>query len=370
MPLRGADPNLRQTIHQLLSLDYPNYELRIVVDSVQDPAWKLVEETLHTTKAKNVGASSIRSRRTTCGLQCCALSEAVTDLPIGTSVIVTVDGDVQVHPQLLKLLVEPMLDPHVGLTFGNRWFIPSDTQVGSWVRYIWNAAAVVPMYFHGIPWGGCCAIRRDALNQTSLTSVWQRAIVHDAPIKSQLARIGMQVRFVPALMIPISESCSMRFAHDFIKRQMLWTRLYHPNYGPVVAHAMASAAALLAVASLFLAACLVGDWVACLIALGSLLGYLACACISLMILDGGVRHVMVQSGQADARMRQPPWLKLPWLVIITQLVYTSAVIRATFARQVSWRGIKYAIKGPFEIERLNDVGFIQNEAQEVRQESL
>src|SRR5260370_1328737 len=38
LPLRGTDPHLRQGLHQLLTQDYPNYALHIVVDSPDDPA--------------------------------------------------------------------------------------------------------------------------------------------------------------------------------------------------------------------------------------------------------------------------------------------------------------------------------------------
>ncbi|MGL5077359.1 MAG: glycosyltransferase family 2 protein, partial [Waterburya sp.] len=39
--LRGADPFLSQCLQALFKQNYPNYELRIIVDSIQDPAWEI-----------------------------------------------------------------------------------------------------------------------------------------------------------------------------------------------------------------------------------------------------------------------------------------------------------------------------------------
>ena len=37
--LRGTDPFLEDCLRAVLNQDYPQYEIRIVVDSRQDPAW-------------------------------------------------------------------------------------------------------------------------------------------------------------------------------------------------------------------------------------------------------------------------------------------------------------------------------------------
>src|SRR5581483_260675 len=46
LPLRGVDPSLRDCLRGLLSQDYPHYSLRIVIDSLGDPAWDVVPELL------------------------------------------------------------------------------------------------------------------------------------------------------------------------------------------------------------------------------------------------------------------------------------------------------------------------------------
>ena len=44
LPLRGDDPTLRDCIEGLLSQDYPDYAIRVVIDHRDDPAWSVVEE--------------------------------------------------------------------------------------------------------------------------------------------------------------------------------------------------------------------------------------------------------------------------------------------------------------------------------------
>jgi len=46
--LRGSDPFLGDTIRAAVAQDHPNYELRVVVDSRDDPAWAEVEAALAT----------------------------------------------------------------------------------------------------------------------------------------------------------------------------------------------------------------------------------------------------------------------------------------------------------------------------------
>ena len=50
----------------------------------------------------------------------------------------------------------------------------------------------------------------------------------------------------------------------------------------------------------------------------------------------------------------PKWI--PWAafgLILTQVVYPLAAVRALFTRSVTWRGIDYRITAPTQIQRLN-----------------
>src|SRR5262245_60372909 len=42
--LRGADPSLSDCLQAIASQDYPNYEVRVVVDCHEDPAWNVAHK--------------------------------------------------------------------------------------------------------------------------------------------------------------------------------------------------------------------------------------------------------------------------------------------------------------------------------------
>ena len=44
LPLRGADAKLSDGLKRLIQQDYPDYEVQIVIDSVEDPAWPVVQQ--------------------------------------------------------------------------------------------------------------------------------------------------------------------------------------------------------------------------------------------------------------------------------------------------------------------------------------
>ena len=363
LPLRGADPKLAEVLSRLLKQDYPRYDIHIVIDRREDPAWDVVVTVLRQMHAENVHVSAIERRPETCSPQCRALTQAVEGLDDQCRVVVIVDGDVMTHRTWLRELVEPVLDEQVGIAHGNRWFIPPDAKWGSLVRYLWNAGAVVPMYFFGIPWGGSLAIRRSVLHDSGLVELWSRSAVQDAPAVSALKKLGLCVKFVPSLMMVNRESCGLSFCYDFAKRQMMWTRIYHPHWWPVLAHAIATSAVLSAAAALFVWALLARShssaiWLGC-----GLVGYLAALMALLGILEIGVRRVVRDQGEQLEALHPLALVKLPLAIPLTQCVYVSAALFATFKRRVMWRGIVYEFRKPFDVRLIVDRPFEQSAQQ-------
>jgi len=216
VPLRGADPKLREALIGLRKQAYPAFEIHVVVDSPDDPAWQIAQDVAASSPASNIHVRCIEHRRATCGLQCSALVEAMEHVSDDCTIIVGIDGDVLTHPTWLRELVTPFRDPRIGVTHGNRWFVPEKKNWGGLVRYLWNAAAVPPMHFFGIPWGGTFAIRASALRDSGLLDNWSKAIVHDAPAKNAIRKLSLNVQFVPSLMMTVRDNCDLAFAHDFI----------------------------------------------------------------------------------------------------------------------------------------------------------
>ncbi len=355
--LRGAELTLRTSLLGLIQQRYPDFEVHIVVDGQQDPAWEVARQLIDEQRPAHVSLHCIQQRRDNCGLVCTAFCEAMQRVSPDCQIVATIDGDTMPHATWLRELVAPFCDPRVGATFGNRWFMPTRPTWGGLVRYLWNAAAVPPMQFFGIPWGGSFAIRTAALKDSGLLAAWSSAMVHDAPVKSALHQLGFKLRFVPSLMIPNRENCNVRFAHDFITRQMMWTRLYHPNWTPVFLHALVTSGLWLLALGILLQAALVGQATVFAVAAAGLAGYLAILLGLLAMLESAVRRALIARGEATPWLGWVGRLRLPLAIILTQGVYLSAVLRANYQRRVSWRGVTYHIRGPFDVHIQQDAGF-------------
>src|SRR5690242_15071047 len=48
--VRGADPSLIGCLKGLLNQDYPRYDVRIIIDSLDDPAWDVISPLLARTR--------------------------------------------------------------------------------------------------------------------------------------------------------------------------------------------------------------------------------------------------------------------------------------------------------------------------------
>jgi cellulose synthase/poly-beta-1,6-N-acetylglucosamine synthase-like glycosyltransferase len=357
LPLRGADPELADGLRRLMQQDYPDYELRIVVDSAEDSSWAVVRESMSQIDARHVHVASIQRRRDTCSPQCSALIEAVEALSDDVEVVVIVDGDVVTHPAWLRELVTPLLDPRVGVAHGNRWFMPADAGWGSLVRYVWNAAAIVPMCYLGIPWAGTFAIRKSVLFESGLFDTWPRTVVPDAPSRDLLAKRGLEVRFVPSLMMVNRERCSLAFSLDFLKRQMTWTRVYHSRYWPVLVHAVASTLAPTAALGLVMFGLAAGRVDVAALSGGAFFGYYLGLLAMFALLEFVVRRVVRARGEPTAWLTPLKLFKLLWALPLTLCVHFAAVMLATFRRRVVWRGVVYQINSPLDVQIIGDRPF-------------
>jgi hypothetical protein len=241
------------------------------------------------------------------------------------------------------------LDPKVGAAHGNRWFLPQEAGWGSMVRYVWIAASVIPMYWFGIPWAGTFVVRRKALESSDLKQKWGRSIVPDAPTLEALKQLGMRLKFVPSLMMINRERCGLAFCHDFMKRQMMWTRLYNPQFWPVIVHAAALVAVVLVLVGLFVGGAVAADAATLWAAAAAAIVLLGSTLVLLGLMESAVREVARRRGQTGIHAPWAFWLKVPAAVVLTLFVHASAVVLATLRNRVTWRGVTYVVRKPFDV---------------------
>jgi cellulose synthase/poly-beta-1,6-N-acetylglucosamine synthase-like glycosyltransferase len=348
--LRGADPFLPRCLQALLNQNYPEYELKIVVDSQEDPAWEIATKIKNQTKIP-VQISPLRIRRSTCSLKCSALIQAVSELDYNCEIIALVDADTIPHPNWLRELVNPLKDPQVGLTTGNRWYVPG-TQWGTLCRYIWNVAAVGQMYLYRIPWGGSLAIKTDILRQAQLVEKWKQAFCEDTMLRRVLQEKNLQIEFVATLMMVNREESALPDFRRWVNRQLLNAKLYHPGWRAILTYGTITFLIPATAVLLTLIAGLRGQWVSTILLGSSLVTYIFVVFLLIGVYERAIRQKLTLRNETLPTYSAATLLKLMLAIPLTQLVCAIAFWQAILTKQVEWRGITYQIKGPWEIELL------------------
>jgi hypothetical protein len=350
--LRGADPFLPACLEGILTQDYPCYDLHIVVDGIDDPAWPVAHQAVGRCGATHVRILPLTERRQTCSLKCSSLVQAVSQLDASYEVVALLDADIVPHRSWLRELVAPLSDPDVAAATGNRWYSPGAVSWGSLVRWQWNAAAVILMTRGSIPWGGTLAIKRDVLVRSQAPGRWAHAFCEDTLLYGELRRLGYRVAFVPSLMMVNREGCTLTAFCGWARRQLLAARLYHPAWGMVVAHGLTlSGIQLVALASMGAALGLGHGQAAVRMAAG-MGAYWAVMAALLAVIEAAVRRVQVARGESTHWIKCRTFPRIAAALWLTQAIYAWALLSALFVRTVTWRGIRYSVEGPARIRMM------------------
>ncbi|MCA9174514.1 MAG: glycosyltransferase family 2 protein [Planctomycetales bacterium] len=348
LSLRGPDPYLHVTLQALQELDYPDYEIHMIVDSESDPVWEDIRRALGTNES-NVVTKVLRNPAPTCSLKCSALAQAVRELGDDIEVVAFVDGDAVPHRDWLRDLVAPLSEPGVGVVTGNRWFVPRNVNWGTLVRYFWNVGAVVQVWLNGIVWAGSMAMRRDVIDRIGLLDAWGRALSVDATICRQLRKHNLRVQFAPGVMMANREDIGLKKFVGWVQRQLVAAKSCGPNWRIVALHALSLTGSQLAAFIMLLAALLTGNANAVVVALCAIVAYWSSAAISTLATEFAVRRVL------RGNMDQASWPRAAWVAFVpalalTHIAYPYALLGAYSQRRVSWRGVDYVIRGVNDVE--------------------
>jgi cellulose synthase/poly-beta-1,6-N-acetylglucosamine synthase-like glycosyltransferase len=348
--LRGTDPFLKDCIAGLLNQDYPNYKVRIVVDSADDPAHRVLNETLKPTDYNHVTVENLTQPSSSCSLKCSSLCQVARSLDPSIEFIAQMDADIVAHHTWLRELATALEPADVGAATGNRWYMPHVLSTGSLVRYAWNAAAIVQMYWYRVAWGGTLAVKTRVLRESDMLECWGRAFCEDTMQFAQLEKLCLKVRFVPSLMMINRENTSLGGFYRWVIRQLLTVRLYHPAWSAILLHGVISTVVPLGSLALLIVAILRGNAASTLYLGGAFSLFVISILLSLWRIAVTVNRI------AESRGEPTKWihgvgdlLKCAALMPITQFVYPAALAEAAVKKSTNWRGIQYEIKGPWDI---------------------
>lgn len=355
MCVRGCDPSLTQGLKHILSQNYSNYQVHLVVDSRTDTAWRVAHQIKREFDARDrLFIHELHQRNETCGLKCSALIQGLESIETDTQYLLLTDSDVTTHPFWIADLIGPMEnDAQLGLVMGCQWFEPpANSNWGALVRSSWNAGAIVPTIVFQNPWAGTVAVRMDDVRNGDFAATWRTSMVDDGPLKPMIGKLGRKLQFAPSLIMVNDENCSFEYTVRWVARMLTWSRLYESNYYLSVIHAVCSNTVMAGLFLLFGLSLVAANWLAAAIGATGLIvsGILSVAAYLKS------RKAVERSCELSGRTLTPISLvrltKLFFSVPLTQLVYLFASIKSCFTRRINWREISYEIKSKDQIRMI------------------
>lgn len=343
--LRGADPFLHNCLRSLLQQNYPQYDLKLIIDGQEDPALKIASETINELGATNVQINILRAVRYNCSLKCSSLIQAVSDLDNAYPVIAFIDADTVVHPNWLRELVTPLLDDKVGLTTGNRWYVPTGNYWGSLVRYSGNVSTVVQMFLFQIPWGGTLAIKTEVLNRIKLLDKWGEVLTDDMLLHKLIKQQKLQIKFIPSLLMLNQEESSLSNLLESLKRLIISSKLYHPGWLAIISEAYSSIVVPNLVIIIIFYLFLQSQWYAGFLLFSSYISYTIGLVLLMLLMEVSIHHILHNQGKKIPKLSPLIILKMLIAIPFTQWIYGLIIISSLWTSSITWRGITYRIQG-------------------------
>jgi len=353
--VRGLDPFLPACLTGLFQLDYPDYDVWIVVDSTRDAAWPVVNDLAQQSGKHNVHVLALTERLDTCTRKLAGILQAMANMDASREIVALLDSDTIPHAGWLRELAAPLKDPRVGVSSGNRWYMPAAPTAGSLVRYLWNVAAVVQMYWYDIGWGGSLAICGRFLRQSDLRQRLAHGFSDDTTICRCAQAYGYRIAFSPSLVMVNRETCSVKGVFGFLQRQMLAVRMHHGWWWAVVAHGVATTAVLGFSCLLGAVAAATAHWSAAACIGTALAAYWASMVLLILPLEWCARRIVRDRGDTIKGFGAWGWFCAALAIPLTQIVHFAALATAFFARTHRWRGVRYRFNGPTPVRVIEDL---------------
>ena len=352
--VRGLDPFLPACLKGLFQQDYPEYEVWIVVDSTRDAAWPVVNMLAQQSGKQNIHVLTLTERLATSSRKIAGMLQAMSHIDAAHEIAALLDSDTIPHAAWLRELAAPLKDPRVGVSSGNRWYMPAVPTTGSLLRYLWNAAAVVQMYWYQIGWGGSLAISAKLLRQTDLRQRLTNAFGEDSTICRCARAHGYGIAFAPSLVMVNRESCRVQGVFAFLQRQLLTVRLHNSWWWAVVGHGIATTAVWGLCCLLGAFAVATARWNAAAWTGAALAAYWASMLFMLLPLEWCARRIVRSRGETIRGFGAWGWFGAAMVIPLAQIMHCAALAAALFVRTHRWRGVQYRFHGASPVRVIDD----------------
>jgi ceramide glucosyltransferase len=321
-PVYGLEKNLRENLRTACLQAYPEYQVVFSVQRQDDPAIPILRELerefgreLVTVVVENVEVGFNGKINNLAG----AMPHARHD------VLVVSDSDVRLRSDFLERIVAPLADPSVGAvttffkaTGAARWYEKLELltlNADQSAIAIFARAARVQFCF-----GASTALRRRTLERIGGFAAFGHSLVEDSEMGRAIQGLGQRLVAIPYV---VDTTVDLRSPAEWIKKQIYWDQNTIAAMPGVYAACLCLRVIPLA---LLYAALRGGD------AIG--LGFFAVA----LVVRLASAAVALGVGLGDRE-----GLRALWLVPIKDVLGIVWVLRAAFARTVTWRGVELSI---------------------------
>jgi ceramide glucosyltransferase len=349
VPCRGVDDGLKENVSAILAQDYPGFEIIFVSDSIDDPAFAIIEETRRSFNGESGPAVRfvVSGQTTDSGQKVHNLRVAVAKADPQSDVFVFVDTDARPQRFWLRSLIGPLHDPALGATTGYRWFVPVRGGVASHLRSVWNAAiasALGEQKEKNFCWGGSTAIRRETFQDCRVVNdYWRGTVSDDFALTRALHDRKLPIKFVPQCLTASLEDCTFGQLVEFTTRQLKITRAYATHlWRGVLTGSLVFVLVFFGGIVLVVARALTG------------LSFAAPLVLLLIIFGLGATKSHLRRRAVSQVMTEPRMsffgATLAHLTLwpLASALYLYNALAAAVSRRITWRGITYELKSSTE----------------------
>lgn len=358
VPFKGVEPALEGNLKGLLTQQYPDYRVLMVVEDEADPAYPLLQEAIKQhpgCKAEVViSGESGPTEGQKIHNQLTALRQLLKE-DAGEEVWVFADSDAVPGPEWLGELIGPLGQERTAVTTGFRWLIPEPPPGRTAAPFWAKVTSIINSSTTGLlrrdsfthAWGGSMAMTVKTAKEGDLLGVFHGAICDDYQVTLMCRALKRRVYFVPECLVASPIDYGFKAMCNFAYRQYFLTRLHVPSlFVTIIA---INALYLLGLASAI-----------SLIALGFgrehtlfAIGVMALVFITNQLRASYRRRVVHHTlGPATAEQLKPTFLLERWTTPVWLGINLLLLVRTAFGRTFNWRGIRYYMKAPQDIRRL------------------
>ncbi len=366
VPFKGAEATLAANVRALLTQDYPDYRVLLVVESEDDPAYAVLRDAAEA-QPQRAEVLCVGPAEPNEGQKVHNLIAAIDHLEHaarGEEVWAFADSDAVPGPAWLGDLVGPLVQEKTGVSTGYRWLIPvalpGEARPRFWAHLasILNASAAS---FAGREqlnhaWGGSMALRTRTARELGLRDWLRGALSDDYQVTRMVRGAGLRVYFVVRCLVASPVAFDAPGFTEFVRRQYLITRVHARGvfFGGLVLLWHYQLGLWSALAAVICTVLTHERWwgepwfllpmLALLVVTGS---DQARATIRGMVIRrafGADTARKLRTTQGIDRLLTPLWMTVNGLLMLS----------AAVGRTITWRGITYKMHEPQKIERLGD----------------